>query len=386
MSRGLVLAGVVLSLLPLPALSCSLCVNLRQAPTFRQEVNAPSARLILHGVLANPRLRNDVAGAGTTDFHIVEVLRADAAISPSQLKKKGDVLVLSAYIPVEDPKKPPHYLLICNVTAQGIDPYAPIPVASVRTIEYVKSVISMPGVDTIQALQFFFRHLDSPDPHVAADAFMEFVRASDEDIGAVGKTLRPDKLRKWLKDPATGEERLSLYAMLLGSCGTKEDVAWFEGVLTRPGERLASAYDGMLGGLIQLRPKEGWELAERILREGALPARLAAVRTLRFYMAWKPAEVRPFVFRCLAAMVSQGELADLAAENLRSWKMWELTDQVLALYGRPGLDAPIHRRAIVRYALCCPRPSARSFIETVRQREGDMVREVEADLRRFDNR
>ena len=43
------------------------------------------------------------------------------------------------------------------MTAQGIDPYAPIPVASTRTVEYVKDVLTLPGTDAAHALQFFER-------------------------------------------------------------------------------------------------------------------------------------------------------------------------------------------------------------------------------------
>jgi len=143
-----------------------------------------------------------------------------------------------------------------------------------------------------------------------------------------------------------------------------------------------SAYDGLLGGYIQMRPREGWELAERLLREGRQPSlvRLSAVRTLRFYMAWKPAEMRAVVRRCLSAILTQGELVDCAVEDLRRWQMWELTNEVLAQYGRKGFDAPIYRRAIVRYAMSCPVPAAQKFIAEQRKRNAELVSEIEESL------
>src|SRR5207302_1359249 len=117
-------------------------------------------------------------------------------------------------------------------------------------------------------LGFFFRHLDDADASTAADAFLELTRASDREIGEMGKLLKPEPLRRWLNDPNTPEERLGLYAFLLGACGTREDASWFQNVLARPTAKQVSAYDGLLGGYIQMRPREGWELAERLLREG----------------------------------------------------------------------------------------------------------------------
>src|SRR5688572_15849694 len=114
-------AVMALVLLAPPALPCNLCVNIRQTPTFRQEASAPCAKLILHGVLENPRLKGEPAGAGMTDLRILEVLRCDPAVIPSLKKKPGDVVVLSVYVPIEDPKNPPHYLLFCDLTPKGID-------------------------------------------------------------------------------------------------------------------------------------------------------------------------------------------------------------------------------------------------------------------------
>ena len=64
----------VLALLALaaPASACSLCANLQQVPTFRQEAEKPSARMIVYGYFKNDK---DVANG--TPFHITGVLRSD---------------------------------------------------------------------------------------------------------------------------------------------------------------------------------------------------------------------------------------------------------------------------------------------------------------------
>jgi hypothetical protein len=82
----------------------------------------------------------------------------------------------------------------------------------------------------------------------------------------------------------------------------------------------------------------------------------------------------------LAVLVPQGDLADLAIEDLRQWKEWGLTADVLAQFGKKSHAAPMVRRAIVRYGLTCPRADARQFIEWLRRTDPSLVQDVEESL------
>jgi hypothetical protein len=84
----------------------------------------------------------------------------------------------------------------------------------------------------------------------------------------------------------------------------------------------------------------------------------------------------------LGAILAQGELADLAIEDLRRWQMWDLTREVLTLYPKKGFhDVPLMQQAIVRYALTCEDAACRPFLEERRRAEPEVVREVEEQLR-----
>ena len=375
-------AALAVAALPCPAPACSLCFNIRQTATLRQEALGASARLVLFGTLSNARLSNARLGAGTTDLTISVVLKMDPTLSGPQRKRKGDVLVLPHYVPPERPGVPLYCLAFCDVIGNRCDPYRPL-IVPTTVAAYLRGALALPANDARARLLYFFRYLDHGDELLARDAFMEFVKASDSEVGDIAPRLPAAKLRAWLRNPKTPDERLGLYAFLLGGHGSSSDRAWFEKELAHPTPRTAGAFDGILGGYIRLRPREGWELATHILRAGrhTLPVRLAVVRMLRFYHAWKPVETRPQVLAALAAIVAQGELADLAVEELRQWRVWDLTDAVLALHGRPGLDAPLQQRAIVRYAVSCPRPRARAFVEALRKKDADLIREMEEAVR-----
>jgi len=70
----------------------------------------------------------------------------------------------------------------------------------------------------------------------------------------------------------------------------------------------------------------------------------------------------------------------MAIEDLRRWQWWELTPTVLAQYGKPTHAAPLMKRAIVRYALCCPQPVAAEFVKARRLAEPQLVETVEESL------
>jgi hypothetical protein len=358
-----------------PALACNICgAGAQNTPTLRED--AAKAKLVLYGTLANARLNaNDPLGtAGTTDLRIDSVLKADPVIGDRKS------IVLPRYVPL-DPRKPATYLVFCDVSDGKLDPYRGLAVRSAAVVDYLRGLLAVQGADRVQVLQYCFGYLDHRDPDVAADAFHEFAKASDREVGQVAGKLRAEKLRRLLQDPLTPPERIGLYAFLLGACGGSPDAEFLRRAIEQP-KRAGGTLGGLLSGYIELRPREGWELARKLLGDESRPflERLSVVGTLRFFHGWKPEDSRLEVLRGLAMLLPQGDIADLAIEDLRRWQYWDLTPEVLAQFGKPGHDAPIMRRGIVRYALSCPRPEAGRFIQTLRREDPQLVKDVEEFL------
>lgn len=355
------------------AKACSLCgAGLRQVPTFREEAASESARVIIIGTAENPQLNTR-----TTDLRITEVLRS---APPLQGKK---IIPVKQYLPVANPKKPPQYLVFCDLNEGEFDPFRGVPLQGAGAMDYVRKAIALDAKETSKNLLFFFRYLDHPDPEIARDAFREFAKAGDRDIAAVARQLDAAKLRTWLTARETPPERLSVYALLLGACGTEADARMFKTMLEEANERTVNAYDGILAGYIHLRPREGWELAYSLLRDGRKPMliRLAAARTISYFHGAQPKESYEKVLKCLDAMIAQGELADIAIEDMRRWDIRTRSRDILALYGRKGFDAPLMKRTIVRYALACKGDAnAAAFVEARRREDAEMVKGVEEEL------
>src|SRR5579884_1059376 len=368
----MLLIGLLISV-PESAPACSLCgAALRQAPTFRQEAALETARIILVGTAENPQI-----ASRTTDLRIAEVLRSDPAF------KDKNVISVKQYLPVSDPKNPPRYLVFCDIYKGELDPFRGVPLKSADSIEYVRQVLKLDPKDQTGNLLFFFRHLDNPDLEIARDAFLEFAKATDQEIARVASRLDAAKLRSWLKARETPAERLSVYALLLGACGGEDDARFLKSMLDEANERTVNAYDGYLAGYIHLRPREGWELAHSLLRDGRKPMliRLAVARTLSYFHGAQPKESAAEVQKGLDAMITEGELADIAIEDMRRWGIHDRTSDILGLYGKKGFDAPLMKRTIVRYALSCKDdPAARSFVELRRREDAELVKGVEEEL------
>lgn len=370
--------ALLASVAPVPA--CSLCEGqgFVQSPTFRQEAALPTARLILHGTVANPMLSNDGKG-GKTDFTIKTILREDKAV------KAPAKLILDRYLPVDDAKSPPHYLLFCDVDGKKVDPYRGVPLkGGTKTVDYVKEALKLDTKKPTDSLAFFFARLDDADPEVARDAFLEFAKAADADILAAASKMSATKLRGWLDDPKTPTVCLNVYALLLGACGKEADAKYLRELLDSKEERYTAAADGILAGYIQLKPKEGWEMLHTILADGRKPLlqRLGVLRTLRFFHGAQPKQTRPQLVKAMKVLLAQGDMADLAIEDLRRYEVWDLTDEVLKRYGQKGYDAPLIKRAIIRYTLCCkPTETTKAFLTTRRADDRELVDEVEEFLK-----
>ena len=370
MRRWMLIVVALLSLLAMSRTTpaCSLCANLAQVPTFRQEAAQPHARIIIYGNFKNPQ-------ASGTEFHISSVLRSDPFIEG----KKS--FIVPKYIPAKDEKP---FLLFADVFNKEIDAYRGVPIKTNEGLEYVKKVLKLDPKDKTENLLFFFKYLEHADKEVANDAFMEFAKATDVEIGAVAKKLPPDKLRGWLKDPETPPEHIGLYAFLLGACGNKDDADLLKAMLQDSSDKTTKAFDGILTGYIHLRPREGWDLALATLKDDkrSFEVRHCVVRMMRFFYAYQPKENKDNVLKGMEIMLVRSDLADMAIEDLRRLKIFDLTPEVLGLYGKKGYEGQLMREAIIRYALACKDDNAaQKFLAERRRIEPELVRDVEDALR-----
>lgn len=352
-TRPIVLALMVWVFVWEPTEACVFCSGISATPTLRQEANAAS--MVLYGTLNNARLTR-AGGQGETDFNIEVVLKHHPVLNDRTK------LTLPRYVPV-NAKTPPKFLIFCDVVNDTIDPYRGSPFKP-AVVDYLRDAMRLDERDSVKLLRFFFEYLDSNDPEIAADAFREFAKAPDQDIAKAAPHLNAAKIRSLLQNPKTPEEWLGVLGYMLGVVGNQEDAKILWKLANDSAFSRRSEVSGVLAGIISMQPTAGWQYIQTALADSKrnLNQRLPMLSTLRFFQMCKPAEHREQIIAAAKAAFIQGDLADLIAEDLRRWGWWELTNIILAHYGRPTHAAPLTARAILRYAVACPDPLASRFV------------------------
>jgi hypothetical protein len=347
-----------------------------QGQTLTGDIN--QASMVLYGTLANAKLDpNAGLGQGTTD------LRIESVIKKHEILGDQKVVTLPRYVPTD--KDNTKFLIFCDVFKGKIDPYRGVPVkATSDIVKYLQGAIAVKDKPIAERLKFFFDYLDNADIEIANDAYKEFGNAGYNDYRDMAKRLPAAKIAKWLADPDTPSFRYGLYAYLLGHCGTENDAQLLRKMLDDPDKRLSSGVDGMLAGYTLLKPKEGWQYSRGLLKDSSkeFMIRYAALRAARFFWESRPDVIdKKELVEGVSLLLDQSDVADLAIEDLRKWGRWEVCDRVLGLYGKSSHDVPIVKRAILRYALSCTDKKAKAFVDGLRQKDPEMVKDVEELLK-----
>jgi hypothetical protein len=346
-----------------------------QGQTLIGDVN--QASMVLYGSFANGKPDPNDLTQGTTDFHV------DAVIKPNEVLAGRSDLVLNRYVPPSD--KGTRFLVFCDVYKGKIDPYRGVPVqASGDMVAYLKGALAVKDKPIGERLRFYFDYLDDKEVEISNDAYKEFGNADYKDYRDMARDLPADKIATWLEDPNTPAFRYGLYASMLGHCGTAKHAELLRKMLEDAQKRVSSGVDGILCGYAMLKPKDGWAYMRAILKDPAkeFMLRYAALRGVRFFWDSRPDVIdKSELVAAVSDLLDQSDISDLAIEDLRKWKRWDLCDRVLGLQDKKSHDIPIVRRAILRYALSCPEKKAADFVAQARKRDAETVKDTEELLK-----
>jgi hypothetical protein len=365
--KSAALAAILLLVFVLPSPALARGCFIRPS-TWREE--CANSKVVLYGTLSNPRSQ---PGDGTTDVLV------DTVVKPHPLLGRKKVVTLGRCVAI-DPQKPVRMLIFCDVAKGRIDPYRGVE-AGPAAVRYLTGLLALDARDVTQRLRYCFDFLEHADPEVAADAFNEMSQAPDRELGLAARKFAPQKLLGWLKNPKTSIFCLRLYAILLGHCGGRTDATFLHAFAEKRVKRdCPQQLDGVLVGYTLLAPKDGYAYTCKLLKDPTndFLVRYAALRALRYFHNTRPDAIgKRKVLEAMKIALVHEDMNDLAIDDLRRWRCWDLTARVLPLYGKPSKSFPVLRRAVVRYALQCPGPEAAAFLAERRKAEPVFVKDVE---------
>ncbi len=369
------LGGFLVSLLlfiqPTTSPACPFCNA--QGQTLTDEVK--TASMVLFGKLSNANEKEE-----TVDIEIESIIKDH----PSRGMQKK--LTLSRYVDLSLTGDKDRFLVFCDIFKGKIDPFRGMALkAGSKLPSYLRGALAVKDKPVSERLKYFFEYLDDDDNEISNDAYKEFGNADYSDFKEMTKTLSTERVLKWLKSPDTPSFRVGLYASMLGHAGSAKDADVLKALLDDPERRAGSGVDGIMAGYAMLKPKEGWQYIQSVLKnpKEEFMYRYAALRAVRFLHDYRHDVVeKKQLIEGLCVMLDQEDIADLAIEDLRKWKVWDKADKVLAVIKTDAYKQPIVRRAVLRYALQCQDNAAASaFVQQRRKEDAKAVEEAEELLK-----
>jgi hypothetical protein len=348
------------------ATACPFCTQ--QGKPFTAEATQLTTDLVIFGKVKSANEKDDTSELIVENF-----------IKDDKRRGTGNVVSVKKYLDPTIIDDKHRILLFCELFNGKVDAYRGVVVRQGSSLPtYLAEAIKTKGKPNVERLKFFFRYLDDAEPEVAMDAYREFASSDYKDFAAMAKDLPADKVIKWLKAADTQPFRIGLYASMLGHCGKPEHLGVLKQLLADPERRAGSGVDGMLAAQVLLDKTEGWKALLAALRNTKedFNYRYAALRAVRFLHEFRPDLIaHKDLVDAVCILLAQDDIADMAIEDLRKWKQWDVADRVLALTKTPAYkEVNVIRRSILRYCLQCKgHDGATAYVAARRKEDAEAV-------------
>ena len=251
-----------------------------------------------------------------------------------------------------------------------------------------------PDQKTSERLKYFLPFLEHSDPLVATDAWSEFANAEYTDIVSIRDAFSRPNLRKWIADSDVGPERLGLYGMMLGLCGTDRDADFLRQQIGLPtGGDIRFGTEGLMGGLLLLDGDDGLKfLEDSRLKNGNASAFecFGVIQALQFAWTYEPDRFeKDRLRRALHPLLHRMEVREIVIRDLARWEDWEAVTLMPDVYAASKADDARTVQAIVGFLILCRQAgtdgdgnvaAATALLDTIRKENARMVRIAEQEL------
>jgi hypothetical protein len=328
-------------------------------------------------IVAVCRLQNAVEPDNALPEGQVE-FTLDGVVVPHALVKGKKSIVIPRF---RGPTKE-KYLVAMDVDKKGvIDPYMGAVLDGKGEMErFVVGALKLKDKTPPGRARYAVDFLLSSNSEVVASAVAEVSRLEYADLRKLAETLKPEPWLKALQDDKTPAAYVGTYAVLLGHCGKKEHAAVLRKLLDDKERPQARTTNYLLIAYVLLDRDNGWQLVcDRIEhKDTSFLSRYAALQTARFmHQERQDVIAEKKSLAAIAGILKTPNMADFAIEDLRKLKRWEYCDAILELPGKDGFGAPVLRHAVLRFALQCPSPAAKTYVQIALINDPERVAEVE---------
>jgi hypothetical protein len=333
-------------LAPVPTVACPFCSV--PSLTLTEQYSKADAAVLVQWVSGETPSKEKL---GNTTYEIVQV-----AHSPVKSVEKGKKITLDRYRPGKQGDL--SLLLGSRARADSLEWGSPLEV----TKQSYSYIVDAPAADAKpeKRLSYYLKFLENADRLIADDAYAEFANAPYKDIAPLAKQFPRESLRKWLVSPDVPATRMGLYGLMLGLCGTDEDVALMQAKINENTEGFRLGIDGVIAGYLLLTGEPGLEKIEKSKldvhkiqqKEVPFSETYAALQALRFHWTYGNGRIPPDRLRAsMRLALDCPEISDLAIGDLMRWKDWTIHARLMEMYDAEEYSVPTIKRAIIRYMI-----------------------------------
>jgi hypothetical protein len=318
----------------------------------------------------NPVMPNNAMQGGQVEFSLDDIIR------PHALIRGRKSIVHPRYIEPDKEK----YMVALDVQGGEINLSESVKLDRQGEMErFVRGFLLLKDKSELGRTRYAVNFLLNPNSEVADSAHVEFQRAKYEDLRKVAETLTPEAWLKEIQNDKTPLSHVFTYAMLLGHCGNKEHAGILRKILDDR-DRKASMFHLLLFGYVLLDRENGWPLIAKTIDEKGAPflTRYAALSAARQFYEHRKDVIDPKKsLAAIASVFNVPDMSDFAVEDMRKWQRWEYCETILELPTKPGYNAVVIRKSVLRFALQCPMQQAKDYVKVQRAIDRKFVDDTE---------
>jgi len=236
-----------------------------------------------------------------------------------------------------------------------------------EAVDYLRA-LPPTSVPQRSRLEYFIPFLEHRDALIAIDAWAEFGNSSYNDVISIRDRLSRGKLRAWIADPGMSPERLGLYGMMLGLCGTAADAdflfdhmqtspATSDSELVAPQKTFRYGSEGLMGGYLLLTGEHGLQQLEKYIvvpADAQDTACHALVQSLQFMWSYESDIISPDrICHTMRLLLNKDSMREIAITNLSRWEDWSTLQILVPMFDGACSTDRSAQRAIIQFAQVC---------------------------------
>lgn len=339
--------------------ACPFCTAVSQ--TLRQEMATMDAVVIAEATTESQR----DAETGEVPLRVVSVLKGKDFITP------GATVRSVYYGAVQEGSR----FMLSGVEPTKLMWSSPLPVDE-RVEKYLEDILQLPD-DEVARLRFFQPYLQDASTMLSRDAYDEFASTPYTAIRQLKDDMDHDQLVQWIKDPELPADRRRLFLVMLGVCGSKDDVSLLETMLrsTQPSAR--TGLDSLIACYITLGGPDALPLVSELFlanKQAPYADTYAAIMAIRFHGTETDVVPRADLVKALHQVLDRPDLADLVIPDLARWGDWTQIDRLVTLFEQADAENNWIRVPVVNYMRACPLPEAKAAMEKLKQIDPEAVK------------